>query len=87
MVPGIWGLWNMLYIVVRRHSRIPLGVHGAVVPLIIGPLGLGSAFLLGFDIPRFVLAIFPVRIAAAMLAYYLVCKYLVGFFNRMLEIG
>ena len=87
MVPGIWGLWNMLYIVVRRHWRIPLGVHGAVVPLIIGPLGLGSAFLLGFDIPRFVLAIFPVGLAAAMLAYYLVWKYLVGFFNRMLEIG
>jgi hypothetical protein len=87
IVPGLWGLWNMLYIVVRRHWRISLGVHGALVPLLAGPLALGNAFLLGFDIPRFLLAIFPAGIAVAMLAYYLVWKYLVAFFNRMLEIG
>jgi hypothetical protein len=87
IVPGLWGLWNMLYVVVRRHWRIPLGVHGALVPLLAGPLALGNAFLLGFDIPRFALAVFPVAVLAAMLAYYLVWKYLVGFFNRMLEIG
>ena len=87
IVPGLWGLWNMLYIVLRRHWRIPLGVHGALVPLLVGPFALGNAFVLGFDIPHFVLAIFPAGVAAAMLAYYLVWKYLVGFFNRMLEIG
>jgi hypothetical protein len=87
IVPGLWGLWNMLYIVLRRHWRIPLGVHGALVPLFVGPLALGSAFLLGFDIPHFAVEIFPAGVAGAMLAYYLVWKYLVGFFNRMLEIG
>ncbi len=87
IVPGLWGLWNMLYIVVRRRWRISLGLHGAVVPLVVGPLALGTAFLLGFDIPRVVVAVFPVGVLAAMLAYYLVWKYLVGFFNRMLEIG
>jgi len=87
IVPGLWGLWNMLYMVVRRHWRIPLGIYGALVPLIVGPLALGNAFLLGFDIPRFALAIFPAGVALAMLAYYLVWKYLVGFFNCMLEIG
>jgi hypothetical protein len=87
IVPGLWGLWNMLYIVVRRHWRIPLGVYGALVPLLVGPLALGNAFLLGFAIPRFVLAVFPAGLAVVMLAYYLVWKYLVGFFNRMLEIG
>jgi hypothetical protein len=87
IVPGLWGLWNMLYIVLRRHWRIPLGMHGALVPLFVGPLALGNAFLLGFDIPRFAIAIFPAGVALAMLAYYLVWKYLVGFFNRMLEIG
>jgi len=83
----LWGLWNMLYIVVRGHWRIPLGVHGALVPLLVGPLALGNAFLLGFDIPRFALAMFPAGVAVAMLAYYLVWKYLVGFLNRMLQIG
>jgi hypothetical protein len=87
IVPELWGVWNMLYIAVRRHWRIPLGLHGALVPLLVGPLALGNAFLLGFDIPHFVLAIFPAGVAVAMLAYYLVWKYLVGFFNRMLEIG
>ncbi len=87
VVPGLWGLWNMLYVVVRKHWRIPLGLHGAVVPLVVGPLALLNAFLLGFDIPHFVYAIFPAGIAVAMLAYYLVWKYLVGFFNRMLEIA
>jgi len=87
IVPGLWGLWNMLYLVVRRHWRIPLGVYGAVVPLFVGPLALANAFLLGFEIPRILLAVFPAGVAIAMLAYYLVWKYMVGFFNRILEIG
>jgi hypothetical protein len=87
IVPGLWGLWNVLYIVVRRRWRIPLGVHGALVPLVAGPLALGNAFLAGFDISRVSLTIFPACIAVAMLAYYLGWKYLVGFFNRVLEIG
>ncbi len=87
IVPGLWGLWNMLYVALRMHWRIPIGVHGALGPLIVGPLALGNAFLLGFDIPHFALAIFPVGVASAMLAYYLVWKYVVGFFNRLLEIG
>jgi hypothetical protein len=86
IVPGLWGLWNMLYLVVRRHWRIPLGVHGALVPLFVAPLALLNAFLLGFDIPRFALSIVPAGVAVAMLAYYLLWKYLVGFFNRVLEI-
>jgi len=86
IVPGLWGVWNMLYIVVRKHWRIPLGVYGALVPLFVGPLALGSAFLLGLDIPGFVLSIFPAGVGVVMLAYYLVWKYVVGFFNRVLEI-
>jgi hypothetical protein len=87
IVPVLWGLWNMLYVVVRKHWRIPLGVHGALVPLVAGPLALANAFLAGFDVPRSVVVIFPAGVAAAMLAYYLAWKYVVGFFNRVLEIG
>lgn len=87
VVPGLWGGWNMLYIVVRKHWRIPLGVHGALVPLVAGPLALLNAFLSGFDIPRFALAVLPAGVVVAMLAYYLAWKYLVGFFNRVLGIG
>ena len=86
IVPGLWGLWNMLYIVVRKRWRIPLGLHGALVPLVAGPLALGNAFLAGFEIPRSALTIFPAGVAIAMLAYYLAWKYVVGFLNRVLEI-
>lgn len=87
IVPGLWGLWNMLYVLLRRRWRLSLGVHGALVPLIAGPLALYNAFLLGFDIPGLAVAMLPVAVVAAMVAYYLVWKYLVGFFNRMLGIA
>ena len=86
MVPGLWGLWNMLYIVVREHWRIPLGLHGALVPLVAGPLALGNAFLAGFEISRSALTIFPAAVGLAMLAYYLAWKYLVAFLNGVLDV-
>lgn len=86
IVPGLWGLWNMLYIVVRKHWRIPLGLYGALVPLVAGPLALGNAFLAGFEISRFAWTIFPAGVAIAMLAYYLAWKYLVGFLNGVLDV-
>ena len=86
IVPVLWGLWNMLYIVVRRHWRIPLGLHGALVPLIAGPLALSNAFLSGFEISRSAWTIFPAGVALAMLAYYLMWKYVVGFLNGVLDV-
>ena len=86
IVPGLWGLWNMLYIVVRKHWRIPLGLHGALAPLVAGPLALGNAFLAGFEISRSAWTIFPAGIAIAMVAYYLAWKYLVGFLNGVLDV-
>ena len=86
IVPGLWGMWNMLYMVVRKHWRIPLGLHGALVPLVAGPLALGNAFLAGFEVSRSALTIFPAGVALAMLAYYLAWKYLVGFLNGVLDI-
>jgi len=86
IVPGLWGLWNMLYIVVRKHWRIPLGLHGALVPLVAGPLALGNAFLAGFEVSRSAWTIFPAGVALAMLAYYLMWKYLVGFLNGVLDV-
>ena len=87
IVPGLWGMWNMLYIVVRKHWRIPLGLHGALVPLVAGPLALGNALMAGFEISRSALTIFPAGVALAMLAYYLAWKYLVGFLNGVLDVN
>ncbi len=87
ILPNLWGLWNMLYVSVRQRRQIPIGLWGAVVPLIIGPLGLAVLWALAVDIPRFVLAAFPIGLAIVMAGYYLIWKYVVGFFDRLLEIG
>jgi hypothetical protein len=85
LVPNLWGAWNMLYVAVGRPRRIPIGLFGAVVPLIIAPIGL--AVLRAVGAPGFVLAAFPVALAIVIAGYYLIWKYVVGFFNRMLEIA
>ena len=87
LVPPLWGLWNMLYVALRRHRRLPLGLHGAVVPLFVGPLGFATLRMSGVDIPQFVVTVFPFGVAVAIVGYYLVWKYLVGFLNELVEIG
>jgi hypothetical protein len=87
LVPPIWGLWNMLFVALRRHRYLPLGLHGAVIPLFVGPLGFAIIRMSGYVIPSFVVTFFPFGVALAVVGYYLVWKYLVGFFNDLVEIG
>jgi hypothetical protein len=87
LVPPIWGLWNMLFVALRRRRYLPLGLHGAVVPLFVGPLGFAILRMSGLDIPPLVATIFPFGVAVAMAGYYLVWKYLVGFCNELAGIG
>ena len=87
LVPPIWGLWNMLFVALRRHRYLPLGLHGALVPLFVGPLGFATIRTLGFDIPALVVTVFPFGVAVAIAGYYLVWKYLVGFLNELVEVG
>jgi hypothetical protein len=98
LIPNIWGAWNMLYAALRRKRRWDIGLHGAVLPPILGPMGFVAAKLMGFlqvvphgfayfnavhvPIGRIALVL-PVGIAI----YYLAWKYVVGFFNRLVEIG
>src|SRR5262245_26817886 len=39
VVPNVWGLWNVLYQALRRRISIPIGLHGAVLPLVLMPGG------------------------------------------------
>jgi hypothetical protein len=82
-VPNMWGAWNMVYLRLRSHVRWSLGVHGALLPLILIPFGIVLARQLDvFTIqPQFALPMFPV----GMTVYYLAWKYLVGFLNA--EVG
>ncbi len=93
IIPNLFGVWNILYLASHAHTRLPLGIHGAILPLIIGPAGFLLGRSLGFlhattygftyfgavEIHyTFIAIVFP----AALIVYYLVWKYLIGFVNR-----
>lgn len=87
VVPNAWGLWNVLFIAWRRRVPLSLGLHGALLPILLGPLGLAASSLLNFSIPGFAAHIFPVLAPVALILYYFAWKYLVGFFNCVLELA
>lgn len=83
VVPNLWGAWNMLYLALRSRLHWSIGVHGALLPLLLMPLGVALASALDvFQLQwEFVLPMVPV----GMTVYYLAWKYLVGFLNQ--EVG
>lgn len=85
-VPNLWGLWNVLFVRVLAPRRVPLGVFGSLLPLLLAPLGFVVARLLEFPVPRHLLAAAPVGLPVAMIVYYLAWKYLVGSLNGELEL-
>jgi hypothetical protein len=87
VVPNAWGLWNVLFIASRSRIRIPIGVHGALLPLLLVPLGILLTYLLNFSIPGFATNIFPVAAPLALIVYYLVWKYFVGPLNRIVNLA
>jgi hypothetical protein len=100
LVPNLFGLWNMLYVWFGR--RVPIGFHGALLPLVMAPLGVLVAKSLGVlvigaqGITWFQQATTPysmivpwvcAEFCVTLVVYYLVWKYIVGSLNRVLEIA
>jgi hypothetical protein len=96
IVPNVFGVWNMLRLASR--SRLPLGIHGAILPFILAPAG----FLLGrslgflkatsygfsyFGVVEIHYSHLAVVFPFVLIVYYLVWKYLIGFFNRVAGIA
>src|SRR5687767_5900387 len=48
LVPNLWGLWNILYVILRSRHRLPIGIHGTALLLVLAPLG--YALQIGLDI-------------------------------------
>ena len=86
VVPNLWGLWNMLFVALRSRSPLSIGLHGAALPILLGPLGFLLTRILDFPIPSFIAHAFPIAALIALIAYYLAWKYLVGFLNRAVEL-
>jgi hypothetical protein len=84
VVPNVWGLWNMLYLALRSRVRLPLGLHGALLPLFLIPGGVALTRVLDvFTIQlQYALPIIPI----GMGIYYLAWRFLVGFLNEEMGI-
>lgn len=87
VVPFLWGLWNMLFVVSHSRTHLSVAVHGAILPFVLGPLGALLTHALNFEIPNFASHVFPILAPVGIIVYYLVWKYIVGFFNAVLGIA
>jgi hypothetical protein len=96
LVPAFFGLWNMLYTRLSAGRYLPLGLHGALLPLILIPLGMigavalefmsfGSDGIVWFNSVTIPYVIVVPWIAIVMSIYYLIWKYFVSFFNKIIE--
>jgi len=94
-VPNLFGVWNVVH---TRFHGLPLGVHGALLPFILGPCGLWVAYCVGlaelhqgalvyFGAIRVPYGLVAVGFICALVVYYLVWKYLVGFLNELVGIA
>lgn len=98
IVPNLFGVWNMLFMKLHQHWRVPIGLHGALLPFIVAPAGMALATSFGLIrlsqsglvyfgiivIPYWYLWLAPI---IGISAYYLIWKYVVGFLNRLLGIS
>lgn len=98
VVPSLFGLWNMLWLGTHELTHLPIGLHGAVLPLLLMPLGATTACCLGvltlgshsatwFQACEIPYALIAPCFLAALVGYYLVWKYIIGSLNRVLGIA
>ena len=85
LVPNAWGLWNMLYLTLRRRWEIPFGVYGALLVLVLAPAAFGIQTALGKMLwtPDLV----AIGLPMTLIGYYLAWKHVVARFNDVLGIG
>lgn len=98
LVPCLWAVWNMLWVGSHARTHLSIGVHGAVLPLLLMPSGailatclgilaLGTSGATWFHSFFFPYAIIAPCFLVALAGYYLIWKYVVGFINRTLGIA
>jgi hypothetical protein len=87
VVPNLWGLWNLLFIASHERTHLAIGFHGALLPIVLGPLGFLLTRILDFPIPHVVAQALPIGGVIALIAYYLVWKYIVHSLNEVLGVA
>jgi hypothetical protein len=83
--PNLWGLWNMLYVAISRRRTWPIGRHGVLLTLIVGPVAWTVATSVGLPLAMIgtAAAVFPFVIVV----YYLLWKHGVRFLNELVGVG
>ena len=98
VVPNVFGLWNMLYLKLRKSRQVSIGGFGALLPFVLAPLGAAVACSLGFltttssgleysDAFRVNYGLLAAGFCLVIVVYYLGWKYLVNFFNGVVGIA
>lgn len=98
LVPALWGVWNVLWEWSHERTHLPLGVHGAILPPLMVPVGaliatrsgvltLGATSVTWFNAIALPYALLALFFAVGVTAYYLMWKYIVGYVNRVLGIA
>jgi hypothetical protein len=98
LVPNAFGIRNVIYIWSGPRRHLPIGFHGALLPVIMVPLGALAAVCggylrvgpQGFTWFRAISVPYSVLIPwfiAAVAVYYLLWKYLVRFLNQVLGLA
>lgn len=98
LIPNIFGAWNILYVALSGHRRLPIGAHGAILPFLLAPIGYLVATRLHFaaasrgavvyfDTVHAPYGLIAVVFPIGVVLYYLVWKYLVGFLNNLVGLS
>jgi len=84
VVPNAWGLWDVLFLALRDRLPSSLGLHGALLLILLAPLGIVVASLLNFQIPSIAARVFPILAPVPLIVYYFASKYVVGLLNLVI---
>jgi hypothetical protein len=98
VIPSAFGLWNIVYVWSRPHRSWPIGLHGALLPMILVALGsvytIGGGFLTAgpqgvtwFQAISVPYSLVVLWFLGAVVLYYLVWKYVVGYLNQVLGVA
>jgi len=98
LVPAAWGLWNMIWLASHSRTHLAIGLHGAIFPFLLLPIGatvahcfgilsFGSSSATWFQAIDVSYALIVPAFCCGVAAYYLVWKYIVGGLNRVLGIA
>ena len=85
IAPNLWGAWNMLYVAIRRRREWPLGRHGLLLAMLVGPLG--WLIVRSMGVPSAMLATAITAFPLVLVLYYLLWKYGVRLLNETLGIA